>query len=81
MEEVDFVGGGVFFWRKCFLLEEVIIVGGHYFWSRSILLEEVYSFGGSVFLAAKSNKGYNLYYYGKFTVSMVSKNRPIVQDG
>ena len=28
LEEVFFIGGGVFFWRKCFLLEEVMCVFG-----------------------------------------------------
>jgi len=46
LEEVDFVGGGVLFWRKCFLvgggdyyLEEVDFIGGdvYGFWSRVAL--------------------------------------------
>ena len=35
LEEVDFVGGGVFFWRKCFFC-----------WRRSLFLEEVDFVGG-----------------------------------
>ena len=60
LEEVDFVGGGVFFWRKCFFcwrrslfLEEVDFVGGGVFfwrkffcWRRSLFLEEVDFVGG-----------------------------------
>ena len=53
LEEVNFVGGGRFHWRRCifggsvFLLEEVIIFGGGRFcWRRCIFLEEVFFVGG-----------------------------------
>ena len=48
LEEVDFIGGGVFLeevffcWRKSLFLEEVDFVGGGvFFWRKCFLLEEV----------------------------------------
>ena len=47
LEEVDFIGGGVFLEEVFFLLEEVIIFGGGRFcWRRCIFLEEVFFVGG-----------------------------------